>query len=110
MASYPIYQSEPKMLKELARGNAALIYLDKGTVMWKRTLSSIGYTFLSETHPDSVIRELDPETEYMLKLVSTPFVIILLSLLALDRSGKLLAWHLKRRNRYKAVTDKTSAP
>ena len=110
MASYPIYQSEPKMLKELARGNAALIYLDKGTVMWKRTLSSIGYTFLSETHPDSVIRELAPETEYMLKLVSTPFVIILLSLLALDRSGKLLAWHLKRRNRYKAVTDKTSAP
>ncbi|MDE6395250.1 MAG: DoxX family protein [Duncaniella sp.] len=99
MASYPIYQAEPKMLKELARGNAALIYLDKGTVMWKRTLSSVAYTSMSETSHDKLIHSLDPDTEYMLKLVTGPFVIILLSLLALDRSGKLLAWNLKRRNR-----------
>jgi len=37
----------------------------------------------------------------VLKLVTTPFVIILLILLALDRSGKLLAWHLARRRRLK---------
>lgn len=103
MASYPIYQAEPKMLKELARGNAALIYLDKGTVMWKRTISSVAYTSMSDTSPDKLIRSLDPDTEYMLKLVTGPFVIILLSLLALDRSGKLLAWHLKRRNRRTAA-------
>lgn len=102
MASYPIYQAEPKMLKELARGNAALIYLDKGTVMWKRTLSSVAYTSMSDTGQEELIRSLDPDTEYVLKLVTGPFVIILLSLLALDRSGKLLAWHLNRRNRRKS--------
>ncbi len=101
MASYPIYQADPKMLKELARGNAALVYLDHGTVMWKRTLSSIGYSFITETPHDRLIRSLNPETGYVLKLVTTPFVIILLILLALDRSGKLLAWHLARRRRLK---------
>lgn len=105
MASYPIYQADPKMLKELARGNAALVYLDKGIVQWKRTLSSIGYTFITETHPDRLISMLNPETSYVLKLVTTPFVIILLILLALDRSGKLLAWHLQRRKRHKKTTE-----
>jgi len=99
MASYPIYQADPKMLKELARGHAAIVYLDKGTVKWKRTLSSIGYTFITETHPDKLIHSLNPETGYILKLVTTPFVIILLIFLALDRSGKLLAWHLTRRKK-----------
>ena len=102
MASYPIYQADPKMLKELARGNVALIYLDKGTVMWKRTLSSVSYTSIAERNHDRLISTLNPDTGYMLKLVTTPFVIILFSLLALDRSGKLLAWHLKRRARLKA--------
>lgn len=108
MASYPIYQADPKMLKELARGNAALVYLDKGTVKWKRTLSSIGYTFVTETHPDRLIRSLNPETGYVLKLVTSPFVIILLILLALDRSGKLLAWHLKHRKG--SLTKTTTTP
>lgn len=103
MASYPIYQADPKMLKELARGNAALVYLKGGVVRWKRTLSSIGYTFVTETHPDRLIRSLNPDTGYILKLVTTPFVIILLVMLALDRSGKLLAWHLARRRRRKTA-------
>lgn len=99
MASYPIYQADPKMLKELARGNAALVYLDHGVVKWKRTLSSIGYTLVTETHPDKLIATLDPNTGYVLKLVTAPFVIILLIILALDHSGKLLAWHIARRKR-----------
>lgn len=102
MASYPIYQADAKMLKELARGNATLVYLNKGVVKWKRTLSSIGYTSVTETHPDRLISVLNPETGYILKLVTSPFVIILLIILALDRSGKLLAWHMNRRKMKKA--------
>ncbi len=97
MAAYSIYQADPKMLKELARGHAALVYLDHGSVQWKRTLSSIGYTFVTETDPGSLITKLDPNTGYVLKLITAPFVIILLILLALDHSGKLLAWHLSHR-------------
>ena len=102
MASYPIYQADPKMLKELARGHAALVYLDHGTVGWKRTLSSIGYTFVTETPPDRLIPDLDPDTGYMLKLITAPFVIFMLILLALDHSGKLLAWHISHRRKLKS--------
>ncbi len=41
MASYDTYQVEPNLVKELARGSAALVYIREGTIEWKRTLSSI---------------------------------------------------------------------
>lgn len=72
-------------------------------VQWKRTLSSIGYTLVTETHPDKLIATLNPNTGYVLKLVTAPFVIILLIILALDHSGKLLAWHIARRKRINAT-------
>lgn len=97
MASYPIYKADPKMLKELARGHAALVYLDKGRVVWKRSLSSIGYTLVNETPPSDLIDVLDPQIDNMLRIITVPFVIIILIILVLDRSGKLLAWHLRRR-------------
>lgn len=103
MASYPIYKADPRMLKELARGIASLVYLDHGVVKWKRALSSISYTFVTETPSSELIRSLNPETGYMLKLLTTPFVIIMLVLLALDHSGKILSWHIARRKRIKAI-------
>lgn len=41
MATYPIYQAEPTVLKELARGVAAAVYLEDGKIIWKRSLPSI---------------------------------------------------------------------
>lgn len=41
MATYPIYQAEPTVLKELARGVAAAVYLKDGKILWKRSLPSI---------------------------------------------------------------------
>lgn len=41
LASYPVYAAEPDLIKELARGNMALVMLDKGVVQWKRTVSSM---------------------------------------------------------------------
>lgn len=96
MADYPIYQTDPKLLKELARGNSALIFLDHGNVEWKRTLSSISYTFVTETPASTLLTALNPELEYVLEILTIPFLGILFVILILDRSGKLLAWHLKR--------------
>ncbi len=51
---------------------------------------------------------LDPEPGYLLRLITVPFAAILLVLLVLDRSGKLLAWHISRRRlKNKALADKT---
>lgn len=41
MPEYPIYTSEDTTLKELARGNPAVVFLRNGVVIWKSTLRSI---------------------------------------------------------------------
>lgn len=97
MATYPIIRTEPKELRELARGNAALVYLDHGVVKWKRTVASITNTLVTETAPNDLIDRIDPQPKYMLKMLTAAFGTILLIILILDRSGKLIKWHLTRR-------------
>ena len=41
MASYPIYYMDDSELKMVARGNPAVVYLEDGAIVWKRTLSSL---------------------------------------------------------------------
>lgn len=53
MATYPIYYGEPMMLKELARGVMAAVYLKDGKIVWKRTLGSIN-SYMLEQPDDSV--------------------------------------------------------
>lgn len=107
MANNEIYNADPKLLKELARGNASLVFLENGIVKWKRTLSSISFTFITETPAPELIKVLDPETGYVIKLLTIPFIALLLLLLVLDRSGKLLTWHLsKRKTKKKAAAEK----
>lgn len=99
MASYPIYSAEPTMIKELARGRAAIVYLDGGVVKWKRTLASISYSAVTEIPPGELLRELDPEPTYWLYLLSITFAGVVFIIFMLDRSGRLVAWHL-RQHRY----------
>lgn len=102
MASYPIYNAEPNLIKELARGNAALVYLKDGVVQWKRTLSSISYTFVTETPDDELIDALAPEPLFVLESFSAIAGMILLVIFIFDRSGKLVAWLIRRRKKRKA--------
>lgn len=39
MPQYPIYTAEDTAIKEVARGNPAVLYTEKGVVKWKSTLS-----------------------------------------------------------------------
>jgi uncharacterized membrane protein YphA (DoxX/SURF4 family) len=41
MADYPIYIMDDSELKMVARGNPAVVYIEDGTIRWKRTLSSL---------------------------------------------------------------------
>ncbi|MCM1077235.1 MAG: DoxX family protein [Bacteroides sp.] len=97
MASYPIYSAEPTMIKELARGKAAIIYLHEGVVVWKRTVGSISYSALTGTPPGQLLHALDPEPTYILYVTSITFAGIIFIIMMLDRSGRLVAWHIRRR-------------
>lgn len=99
MASYPIHSAEATMIKELARGQAAIVYLRDGVVEWKRSLSSINYSFVTETQVENIIQELNPETRYVLNTLTAIFASVIFIIMILDRSGRLLAWHIKRRRR-----------
>ena len=48
MANYDIYSIEDTDIKEIARGNIALVYLIDGKIQWKRTLSSIDASLLQK--------------------------------------------------------------
>ena len=99
MASYPIYNTEPNLIKELARGNAALVYLNNGVVKWKRTLSSISYSFVTETPASQLIADLEPQPRFVLETFTFVAGATLLVILFFDRSGKLVAWLIRRRKR-----------
>lgn len=99
MASYPIYSVEPTLIKELARGHAAIVYVRDGIVMWKRTLSSISYTTVTKTPPGQMFAALDPDLNYYLNLITVVFGGVIFVILVLDRSGHLVAWHIRRRKR-----------
>lgn len=110
MASYPIYRSEATLLKELARGRAALIYLKDGIVQWKRSLSSISYSFVTETPYDEIAEELDPRPGFILNSVSAFFGLILLIIFLLDRSGKLVSWLIRRKHMSRILEKTTPKP
>lgn len=52
LAEYPIYTAEDTAIKEVVRGNPAVVYLKDGKIVWKNSLSAIPtYDFMEDT-PD----------------------------------------------------------
>ncbi|MDE7411460.1 MAG: DoxX family protein [Paramuribaculum sp.] len=84
MASYPIYFGESVMLKELARGVMAAVYIKDGRIIWKRTLGSINSSMLENPDEDGDILEsfepLGPQALGMLSIggVALLFVVWLI--------------------------------
>lgn len=54
MALYPIYTSEDTAIKEIVRGNPAIVYLEDGIIKWKSSLRAIDTDdFLSDETSDN---------------------------------------------------------
>lgn len=41
MAAYPLYLADDSTIKEVVRGNPGIVYLDRGKIIWKSTLSAL---------------------------------------------------------------------
>ena len=52
LAEYPIYTAEDTAIKEVARGNPAVVYLKDGNIVWKKSLSAIPTYDFMESTPD----------------------------------------------------------
>ncbi|MCM1110577.1 MAG: hypothetical protein NC336_05170 [Clostridium sp.] len=101
LASYPVYAAEPTLIKELARGNMALVCLEDGIVTWKRTVSSMsldddngsgydpsGVVGLIVTDGPEVLMTLTLVLVCALALFATPLFFQMLSRIKFKRKPK----------------------
>lgn len=96
MASYPIYNMDDSELKMLARGNPAVVYIEDGIIMWKRTLSAI-----SGAEQPIELAELGKgyQPEAILSRIQVAFIVAMLAILALNRTHLIVRYFMKKRRR-----------
>lgn len=100
MASYPIFTSEDTSIKEIARGNIAIVYLRDGVIQWKRTLNSIDSEIFDNPGPETLI-SLGFSGKTIMWTLSLFFLGLELFLWILDRSGRAVKLHFSRMNQKK---------
>ncbi len=100
MAQYKMYSIDDSILKQIARGNPALVYLSDGVIRWKRAMHSINDVeqFSDPTFDISAHYNNDQDSSH-LRNITTLYVLILLWLLALNRSIELVRWMVKKLRR-----------
>ena len=83
--SYPIYTGDDSEIKMLARGNPAVAFVKNGTIMWKRTLSSLRAASLikAETPLEQLSDDFNPATK--LWEILAPYFLLMVALLFVNR-------------------------
>lgn len=102
MASYEVYSAEDTKLKELVRGTMSLVELKDGRVAAKYTLSSIDGEILDKgPSGKKLMEEMAPDSGYWFRILTTLFVVCLLSLylfqsLVLAVSARIKGFYQKK--------------
>ena len=83
--TYPIYNGDDSEIKMLARGNPAIVYVEHGTIMWKRTFSSLpAKKLLTSTVPLAHLSD-DIAPSFQLWELLWPYILIMIALLFVNR-------------------------
>jgi uncharacterized membrane protein YphA (DoxX/SURF4 family) len=99
MARYPIYTMDDSELKMVARGNPAVVYLEDGKIMWKRTLSSLEDV---EQPMELAAMGKDYDADKILTRLMFGFLAAMAALLFINRSHLMVRYiYYKRRNKNK---------
>ena len=99
MASYPIYTMDDSELKMVARGNPAVVYLEDGKILWKRTLSSLEDV---EQPMELAAMGKDYDADKILTRLMLVFFAAMAALLFINRSHLMVRYiYYKRRNKNK---------
>lgn len=88
MSELEIFVAEPTVIKELARGDVALVYVDHGRMKWKRSMQSLNYDALRSNTKEYI----NSATTYNDKNLALFSIILIFSLVVLylcDVSRKL---------------------
>ena len=101
MASYPIYNMDDSDLKMIARGNPAVVYLENGTIKWKRTLTSLENV---EQPVDLNRLSDDYDADGIMTRLMIAFMLALAALLIINRTH-LVFRHLFSKKKQSAEND-----
>lgn len=95
MASYPIYYMDDSELKMVARGNPAVVYLEDGSIKWKRTLSS-----LDDVEQPVELSDMgkDLDCDDIMTSLLLAYLAAMLALLLINRSHVLIKRIFFRKN------------
>lgn len=93
---YPIYGGDDSEIKMLARGNPAVVYVEHGIISWKRTLSSLKADKLIKE--DVPLARISDDFSPMKTLWSllTPYFLIMIALLFLNRIYPVVSFIIKK--------------
>ena len=98
MSSYPLYTADDTEIKMLARGNPAVVYVQKGIIRWKRTLTSLEPSKLRK--PDQTLLSLNDDDDDNYVMNTFYFLMVSLALLlVVNRTHVLVlsAWRQWRK-------------
>ena len=89
MPKYPVYISDDTSIKEVARGNPAIVYLEDGKVVWKSTLSALSDANFEEADTKSDIHHFMTEPESVLRNLCFIYICILAVLITISLIPRL---------------------
>jgi len=97
MAEYPLYNMDDSEIKMLARGNPAVVYVEDGAIVWKRTLTSLDVP----ADGGVTLRELDGDRDDDATMTSLmlAYLASLLILLVVNRTHVLAGRLLRRKSK-----------
>lgn len=84
MPQYPIYTADDVAIKEVARGNPALVYLENNVVVWKSTLDAIDDDSISGDNKIDDFKSLATNDIPLLKQILIAYLISLAILVAIS--------------------------
>lgn len=101
LPEYPVFSVEDTSLKELVRGDAGLVYLHDGEIIWKRNLTSVGHDAIrsaAKKNIDLLNDELNVDMRGLYLMMTFVFIIWLIIVFALNYPDRILGRYLRSRS------------
>lgn len=111
MPEYALFTAEPTQIKELARGNVSIVYIDNDTVRWKQTMSALSGLKVPQPGSDrNILPGLDPQPAKKFWYLTGLFLALMALIVGIN-NGVLAVWKKitkfahRKRQRTQAIND-----
>lgn len=89
MPRYDIYTADDTSIKELARGNPSVLYLENDTIRWKSTLGWLNEENFSTPDTETDIRTLGPDGSQALRKILLIYIAVMAFLVCISMIPRL---------------------